>query len=210
MRKWFANHALLSPPSRLGEYILMAPSPEVRTVFVKLVVFFCHFAINDEPLAGYDGANLCEQVLISVLRLLKSEAADYGKHLPHYFSLFSMYVGLGTREKQQLLRVSSLRFSCDSQTKARFRLQLNVPLQFIQVALDDGPGPAIKYQYPEFSKLHQVVSHLVRCSDVSEKCQSSNQNARPLPNPFKDATVAHEELTPLSTECMDLLFNRTG
>ncbi|XP_037709570.1 probable ubiquitin carboxyl-terminal hydrolase FAF isoform X2 [Drosophila subpulchrella] len=191
VRKWFANHALLSPPSRLGEYILMAPSPEVRTVFVKLVVFFCHFAINDEPLTGYDGANLCEQVLISVLRLLKSEAADYGKHLPHYFSLFSMYVGLGTREKQQLLR-------------------LNVPLQFIQVALDDGPGPAIKYQYPEFSKLHQVVSHLIRCSDVSEKCQSSNQNARPLPNPFKDATVAHEELTPLSTECMDLLFNRTG
>ncbi|XP_016979798.1 probable ubiquitin carboxyl-terminal hydrolase FAF isoform X5 [Drosophila rhopaloa] len=191
VRKWFANHALLSPPSRLGEYILMAPSPEVRTVFVKLVVFFCHFAINDEPLAGHDGANLCEQVLISVLRLLKSEAADYGKHLPHYFSLFSMYVGLGTREKQQLLR-------------------LNVPMQFIQVALDDGPGPAIKYQYPEFSKLHQVVSHLVRCSDVSEKCQSSNQNGRPLPNPFKDATVAHEELTPLSTECMDLLFNRTG
>ncbi|XP_032578595.1 probable ubiquitin carboxyl-terminal hydrolase FAF isoform X4 [Drosophila sechellia] len=191
VRKWFANHALLSPPSRLGEYILMAPSPDVRTVFVKLVVFFCHFAINDEPLTGYDGANLCEQVLISVLRLLKSEAADYGKHLPHYFSLFSMYVGLGTREKQQLLR-------------------LNVPLQFIQVALDDGPGPAIKYQYPEFSKLHQVVSHLIRCSDVSEKCQSSNQNARPLPNPFKDPTVAHEELTPLSTECMDLLFNRTG
>ncbi|EDV30356.1 uncharacterized protein Dana_GF22987, isoform A [Drosophila ananassae] len=191
VRKWFANHALLSPPSRLGEYILMAPSPEVRTVFVKLVVFFCHFAIHDEPLPGFDGANLCEQVLISVLRLLKSEAADYGKHLPHYFSLFSMYVGLGTREKQQLLK-------------------LNVPLQFIQVALDDGPGPAIKYQYPEFSKLHQVVSHLVRCSDVSEKCQSSNQNARPLPNPFKDATVSQEELTPLSTECMDLLFNRTG
>ncbi|KAH8382269.1 hypothetical protein KR009_002590 [Drosophila setifemur] len=211
VRKWFANHALLSPPSRLGEYILMAPSPEVRTVFVKLVVFFCHFAITDEPLPGYDGANLCEQVLISVLRLLKSEAADYGKHLPHYFSLFSMYVGLGTREKQQLLKVGSLfLFISIKEITNYYFLQLNVPLQFIQVALDDGPGPAIKYQYPEFSKLHQVVSHLVRCSDVSEKCQSSNQNGRPLPNPFKDATVAHEDLTPLSTECMDLLFNRTG
>ncbi|XP_068152261.1 probable ubiquitin carboxyl-terminal hydrolase FAF isoform X1 [Drosophila tropicalis] len=191
VRKWFANHALLSPPSRLGEYILMAPSPEVRTVFVKLVVFFCHFAINDESLPGYEGSNLCEQVLISVLRLLRSDAADYGKHLPHYFSLFSMYVGLGLREKQQLLK-------------------LNVPVQFIQVALDDGPGPSIKYQYPEFSKLHQVVSHLVRCSDVSEKCQSSNQNARPLPNPFKDPNVTQDDLTPLSTDCMDLLFNRTG
>ncbi|XP_017872976.1 PREDICTED: probable ubiquitin carboxyl-terminal hydrolase FAF isoform X2 [Drosophila arizonae] len=191
VRKWFANHALLSPPSRLGEYILMAPSPEVRTVFVKLVVFFCHFAINDEPLVGYEGSNLCEQVLISVLRLLKSEAADYGKHLPHYFSLFSMYVGLGTREKQQLLK-------------------LNVPVQFMQVAMDDGSGPSIKYQYPEFSKLHQVVSHLVRCSDVSEKCQSSNQNARPLPNPYKDPNISQEDLTPLSSECMDILFNRTG
>ncbi|XP_060649387.1 probable ubiquitin carboxyl-terminal hydrolase FAF isoform X5 [Drosophila nasuta] len=191
VRKWFANHALLSPPSRLGEYILMAPSPEVRTVFVKLVVFFCHFAINDEPLVGYEGSNLCEQVLISVLRLLKSEAADYGKHLPHYFSLFSMYVGLGTREKQQLLK-------------------LNVPVQFMQVAMDDGPGPSIKYQYPEFSKLHQVVSHLVRCSDVSEKCENSNENARPLPNPFRDSNIAPDDLTPLSSECMDILFNRTG
>jgi len=89
VRKWFANHALLSPPSRLGEYILMAPSPEVRTVFVKLVVFFCHFAINDEPLTGYDGANLCEQVLISVLRLLKSEAADLvsGRISSEFFTL---------------------------------------------------------------------------------------------------------------------------
>lgn len=125
VRKWFANHALLSPPSRLGEYILMAPSPDVRTVFVKLVVFFCHFAINDEPLTGYDGANLCEQVLISVLRLLKSEAADYGKHLPHYFSLFSMYVGLGTREKQQLLRVRTIynKIACHSKRLCSFAAQ---------------------------------------------------------------------------------------
>lgn len=107
MRKWFASNALLSPPTRLGEYILIAPSPEVRTVIVKLVVFFCHFAINDEPLAGYDGNNLCEQILISVLKLLKCEVADHGKHLPHYFSLFSMYVGLGIQEKQQLLKVPS-------------------------------------------------------------------------------------------------------
>lgn len=105
MRKWFASNALLNPPSRLGEYILMAPSPEVRTVFVKLVVFFCHFAINDEPINNLEGSNLCEQILVSVLRLLKCEVADHGKHLPHYFSLFSMYVGLGLQEKQQLLKV---------------------------------------------------------------------------------------------------------
>lgn len=106
VRRWFAANVLLSPPSRLGEYILVAPSPEVRTVFVKLVVFFCHFAINDEPLPNCEGTNLCEQVLIAVLNLLKSEVAEHGKHLPHYFSLFSMYAGLGVQEKRQLLKVS--------------------------------------------------------------------------------------------------------
>lgn len=106
MRKWFANNALLNPPGRLAEYILVAPSQEVRTVFVKLVVIFCHFAINDEPLPNIEGSNLCEQILMSVLRLLKCEVADHGKHLPHYFSLFNMYAGLGKKEKLHLLKVS--------------------------------------------------------------------------------------------------------
>lgn len=41
------------------------------------------------------------------------------------------------------------------------------------VALDEGPGPPIKYQYPELTKLHHVVSQLIRCCDVSSKTQSS-------------------------------------
>ena len=44
---------------------------------------------------------------------------------------------------------------------------------FMQVALDEGPGPPIKYQYAELGKLYSVVSHLVRCCDVSARCQSS-------------------------------------
>lgn len=75
-------------------------------MFVKLVVFFCHFAINDEPLPDFDGSNLCEQILISILHLLNVEVSEHGKHLPHYFSLFSMYAGLGLQEKHQLLKVS--------------------------------------------------------------------------------------------------------
>lgn len=74
-------------------------------MFVKLVVFFCHFANNDEPLPGFDGSNLSEQILIRVLHLLNSEVPDHGKHLPHYFGLFSMYDGLGIQEKHQLLKV---------------------------------------------------------------------------------------------------------
>jgi ubiquitin carboxyl-terminal hydrolase 9/24 len=107
VRRWFANNALLNPQNRLGEYILIAPSPEVRTVFVKLVVFFCHFAIGDDPLPGFEGSNLCEQILIAVLALLKCEVSEHGKHLPHYFSLFSMYAGLGLQEKHQLLKVKN-------------------------------------------------------------------------------------------------------
>ncbi len=45
----------------------------------------------------------------------------------------------------------------------------------MRVALDEGPGPTIKYQCPELTKLHQVVSQLIRCCDVSSKCQSSQQ-----------------------------------
>ena len=52
-------------------------------------------------------------------------------------------------------------------------LKLNVPAQFMMVALDEGPGPPIKYQYADLAKLYSVVSQLVRCCDVSSKCASS-------------------------------------
>lgn len=41
------------------------------------------------------------------------------------------------------------------------------------VALDEGPGPPIKYQYAELGKLYTVVSQLLRCCDVSSRMQSS-------------------------------------
>ncbi|XP_055592891.1 probable ubiquitin carboxyl-terminal hydrolase FAF isoform X2 [Uranotaenia lowii] len=191
VRQWFAENVLLNPPSRLSEYILAAPSPEIRSVFGKLVVFFCHCAAHDEPVQGYEGSNLCEQVLIAILSLLKGEVAEYGKHLPQYFNLFSLYAGLGLHEKQQLIK-------------------LNVPAIFMKVALEDGPGPQIKYQYPDLSKLHLVVSHLIRSCDVSGRCQSSN-NAFPVkPNVYIDPHMTHDSLMPLSPECNDYLFNRVN
>lgn len=127
------------------------------------------------------------------MKLLNSEVSEHGKHLPHYFTLFSMYAGLGVAEKHQLIK-------------------LNVPAIFMRVALDEGPGPPIKYQYPELSKLHQVVSHLVRCTDVSEfnsvGGQEDGNTKIKLPNQFIEQSLKPSELMPLSAEAEELLFGR--
>ena len=139
-----------------------------------------------------------------------------------------MYASLGAAEKTQLLR-------------------LNVPATFIQVALDEGPGPPIKYQYAELSKLYQVytrfssqlaifalsdlsnyvsilqvVSLLVRCCDVSSKCQSAVEGKTSvLPNPYLDASCPssssaasgdasphHVPLYPLQPAIASLVYDR--
>lgn len=191
VRRWFAEHTLLNPSTRLGEYILIAPSPELRNVFVKLIVCFCHFSINDEPIDDLHlgGDNLCEQILMCALHLLKTDVPDHGKHLTQYFTLFSTYAGLGIQQKHQLLKLS-------------------VPAIFMRVALDEGPGQPIKHQYPELCKLHQVVSQLVRCSNVTIKCQSSGADeSKPiLPNVYGDTNVPHENMLPLSKEASEYLF----
>lgn len=105
VRRWFTQNVLLNPPTRLSEYILLAPSQEVRMVFVKLVTVCCLFAGNDDPIPGYDGDNLCEQILKCALALLKNDVAEHGKHLGQYFTLFSLYAATGPVQKQQLLKV---------------------------------------------------------------------------------------------------------
>ena len=79
------------------------------------------------------------------------------------------------------------------------------------VAIDEGPGPTIKYQYPELTKLHQVVSMLIRCCDVSAKTQSSQaqSNVMPLPNPYGDKDCQSEYIMPIQPAAADILFVRT-
>jgi ubiquitin carboxyl-terminal hydrolase 9/24 len=79
----------------------------------------------------------------------------------------------------------------------------------MKVALDEGPGPPIKFQYPDLSKLHQVVSHLVRSSDISSKCQNSMSAMAVLPNDYIEPNIPAESLMPLSAEAMEYLFNKT-
>jgi len=183
-RAWFCNNVLFGQPSRFAEYLLECPAPEVRQTFAKLIVFCAHFSLTDPtsspprclqnvPIEAPMPSNLSDHLLLAVLALLWAEVADYGRNLAQYFGLFVMYISLGVKEKSQLLNLS-------------------VPAIFIQVALDDGPGPSIKYQYAELGKLYQVVSSLVRCCDVSCVTQSSHQDTEPLPNPYLDPMLQQQ------------------
>ncbi|XP_028290963.1 ubiquitin carboxyl-terminal hydrolase 9X isoform X6 [Gouania willdenowi] len=165
VRYWFAHNVLFAYPNRFSEYLLECPSAEVRGAFAKLIVFIAHFSLQDGPCPsptaspgpstqGCDNLSLSDHLLRAVLNLLRREVSEHGRHLQQYFNLFVMYANLGLAEKTQLLK-------------------LNVPATFMLVALDEGPGPPIKYQYAELGKLYTVVSQLVRCCDVSSRMQSS-------------------------------------
>ncbi|CAG0878863.1 unnamed protein product [Darwinula stevensoni] len=85
---------------------------------------------------------------------------------------------------------------------------LNVPALLMQVAMDEGPGPAIKYQYAELGKLYQVVSLLVRCCDVSSRCQPSTPGVKVLPNPYIGDQHCSEPLMPIQPQVADMLYVR--
>lgn len=60
--------------------------------------------------------------------------------------------------------------------------------------------------------MFQVVSLLVRCCDVTSRCQSSDTSGASavMPNPFADpALVAGQARPLLPTQCGDILYNKT-
>lgn len=199
VRRWFANNVLFSNPQVFCEYLLECPGSEVRSAFMRILVFIAHFALQDGPYtppafvnSPYpldSNATLAEHLIVAVLNLLNKEVSEHGRHLTQYFSLFAMFASLGIAERTMLL-------------------QLNVPATFMKVALDEGPGPPIKYQYAELGKLYQVVSLLIRSCDVSCKTQSSHGCAT-LPNPFVGDNICQEYLMPIQPEVADILYNNT-
>ncbi|KAM9486436.1 ubiquitin carboxyl-terminal hydrolase 9X isoform 6-T6 [Clarias gariepinus] len=201
VRCWFAHSALFSYPNRFSEYLLECPSAEVRGAFAKLIVFIAHFSLQDGPYPspiaspgpssqGCDNLSLSDHLLRAVLNLLRREVSEHGRHLQQYFNLFVMYANLGLAEKTQLLK-------------------LGVPATFMLVALDEGPGPPIKYQYAELGKLYTVVSQLVRCCDVTSRMQSSINGNPPLANPYGDPSLT-QPIMPLHQLVAEILFVRTS
>ncbi|XP_019715781.1 ubiquitin carboxyl-terminal hydrolase 9X isoform X3 [Hippocampus comes] len=201
VRYWVAHNVLFAYPNRFSEYLLECPSAEVRGAFAKLIVFIAHFSLQDGPCPsptaspgtstqGCDNLSLSDHLLRAVLNLLRREVSEHGRHLQQYFNLFVMYANLGLAEKTQLLK-------------------LNVPATFMLVALDEGPGPPIKYQYAELGKLYTVVSQLVRCCDVSSRMQSSINGNPPLPNPYGDANLTAPVML-VQQLVAEILFVRTS
>ena len=76
------------------------------------------------------------------------------------------------------------------------------------MALDDGPGPPIKYQYAELGKLFQVVSTLVRCCDITSLSQSSIEGQSALANPYIEPSLNNKYITTIQPPVSNLLFNR--
>uniref|UniRef100_A0A146LHV0 ubiquitinyl hydrolase 1 n=3 Tax=Lygus hesperus TaxID=30085 RepID=A0A146LHV0_LYGHE len=200
VRSWFTHNILFKHPNRFCEYLLSCPTTEVRTVFMKIIVFLAHYSLHDGPCPPpmvnaptilFDPqATMSDHLLQAVLSMLQKEVSEHGRHLLHYFTLFHMYASLGILEKTQLLK-------------------LNVPATFMLVAMDEGPGPAIKYQYPEFTKLHCVVSQLIRCCDLSTRTQSSTAGEQPLPNPYGE-TPPGECIMVIQPQAEEILFGRTS
>lgn len=196
VREWFAKFVLFSHPDRFSEYLLECPSGEVRSAFAKILVFLAHFSRQDGPCYPYpddnkqesdldNKATLSDHILSAVLGLLKKEVPEHGRHLQQYFHFFLMYSTIGPPERLQLL-------------------QLGVPATFMLVALDEGPGPPIRYQYAELGKLYSVVSQLVRCCDVSARMRSSVPNTQPRANPFDEGHPVME----IQPVVADILFTK--
>ncbi|XP_031549243.1 probable ubiquitin carboxyl-terminal hydrolase FAF-X isoform X2 [Actinia tenebrosa] len=190
IRLWFGE-LLFTHPERFSEYLLESPTAEVRSAFAKILVFLAHHSLQDGPCGPLPGipegavhnqAGLSEYILIAVLNLLKKEVPEHGRHVQQYFQFFLMYAGLGPQEKIQLLK-------------------LNVPATFMLVAIDEGPGPSIRFA--ELGKLYAVVSQLLRSCDVSVRTQSSTGSV-PFPNPFGDG----QPLMEVPTDVSEILFNK--
>ncbi|KAH7963811.1 hypothetical protein HPB52_023134 [Rhipicephalus sanguineus] len=206
VRLWFANQVLFAHPHRLAEYLLECPTTEVRSAFAKIVVFLAHTSARDGPytplcpisatvdqggVSSLSAASLSDHLLVAVLSLVNKEVSEHGRHLAQYFGFFYMYACYGVTERLQLLR-------------------LNVLGTLMLVALDEGPGPPIKYQYADLSKLYQLVSLLVRCCDVSSKTHSCLPNAAPLPNPHMGDQLCQEYLMPIQPQVAACLYNKTS
>jgi ubiquitin carboxyl-terminal hydrolase 9/24 len=159
MREWFASYLLDENQHLISQYLIECPSTDIRITFCKILVVFVHLSrgsspsqqslrvqikLNDET-RDADVADLIIQILLD---LLKRDYSDQGKHLVQYFQFFNQYALIGLPECLHLIR-------------------LDVPLTFIQYALEEPTSSVTRQQSSDLMKLYSVVPTLLRCYDVN-------------------------------------------
>lgn len=72
-------------------------------------------------------------------------------------------------------------------------INMNTIADFMYCATDEGPGPAIRYQYPEFHKLYATVSLLVRSCELPARIRELDNN--------NSQTVPVTEINPYALRC---------
>lgn len=201
IRGWFVHFMLFEHPYRLSAYLIESIVPDVRSAFAKIISFICYMALNDGNKAvsyAFPGGNMdvvdvgvqmSDKLMQEVLNLLKKDIGEYSRNLSHYFGLFDNYARSDSAARLQLLK-------------------LNVPAIFMSLVLEDGPGPAIKFQYADFSKLYQVVSILVRCCKPKLACNSAVKFGDILDNPYGEEPHGIY-LMQIQPRVYELLFERT-
>ncbi|KAL5475916.1 hypothetical protein EMCRGX_G025794 [Ephydatia muelleri] len=194
IRRWFVENVFLHHTERFSEYLLESPSVEVRNVFAKLIPVLCHrtnadptFEVEIVVKGKFAHSLFSELALNNLLQLLKKEVPDYSRHTPQYFQVFQTYASKGRAERQQLI-------------------SLGVPSLFIATSLDEGPGPPLRSNYTDLTKLHSVVAQLVKCCDLSPLQRSAIEGKTPLPNPYQD----YELIIPLPNDLYHWLFERNN
>lgn len=216
-RCWLLETIVFAQPGcqRLAEYLLECPSQEVRHVFARLLALVAHSSgageqmgvsvrvpqlmltcdsspyHHHQPLhqtgSWLSVSGVREAIVRGVLGLVRKDIADHGRHLPEYLSFFLHYASCGVRER------------CDL-------LELNVHAVLMSVAVEEGPGPAIKFQYAELGVLYQTVALLVRSCHVQSRAVSSHSDHQPIANPHCEPP---HPLQPLSPQADHLLFAKS-
>lgn len=198
VRKWFITD-LFRHPQRLCDYLLVCTSAEVRLVFMKIIVFLAHYSKDDPPVScGHGSWCLPEEVtslsdqVICCARALAAPPPTADpitiRHLPLLFNLFHGYAAFGAHERHQLIKLKILDV-------------------VLAVCMED---TSVKYQHAESPKIHQLISMLLRCCDVSSRCQASNLDDIVLPNPFTEPPPLPFTMPVLSGPAIELLYGRGG
>uniref|UniRef100_F1KPN6 ubiquitinyl hydrolase 1 n=1 Tax=Ascaris suum TaxID=6253 RepID=F1KPN6_ASCSU len=172
-RAWFVCNVIFQP-KLIVMYLLVAPSTDVRSFFVSLLVALLDNTRSDPPESLYPYLGDCiefkletvcaerdtvSDVLVALLLIIpRNNFSDFSAHPTHYFELFHQYSRLGFEQKKQLVRKGAL-YS-----------------MLVLISKDDS---RVKMIYQDTAKVYEVISSLLRtcCLDADQEGRTANPYA---------------------------------